>query len=165
MGKQTLEARVGEETHSSRWGKGYLRGVKLVADERQKANNYDYTTGAAEVEDGTVFSWWMSRGSRRDTVGAEFFILEADSSADLIEMEGGCYNKGENYLRVRAKILARGSGKLKSARLLTWWASWAKENGGQTAQMARHLGAQLEIPGRSTPDPMPAPVGQEGAGK
>lgn len=162
MGKQTLEARVGKESHSSWWGKGYLHGIRLVAEERIETNHHNYTAGAAEVEDGTVFSWWMSRGNKDGTHVAEFFILEADSTADPIEIDGGCYGKGENYLRARVNILARGSGELKSTRLLGWWTGWAKGNGGQTAQVARHLGAQLEIRGRVVPEPMPAPVGQEG---
>lgn len=148
-----LEAKVGNESHSSHWGKGNLQGVNLVSEDRTKTNHHNYTSGATEAQDGTVFTWWTSRGDKHGTIDADFYILQADSSAEEMELVGGCYGRG-NYLRGQFSILAHGSDKTKAPRLLGWWVDWAPKNGGHTAEVARHLQQQLAIRGRMTPTAM-----------
>lgn len=148
-----IEAKVGSEQHSSAWGKGNLQGAKLVADSHTRDRHNSYVEGAAEVAEGTVLSWWTSRGDKHGTSDADFYILRASETAPEIELTGGCYGSG-NYLKGRLEILAHGEGKTKAPRLLSWWTEWAKTNGGQTEEVARHLAEQIEKRGKATPDPL-----------
>lgn len=147
-----VEAKVGNESHSSYWGKGNLQGTpRLVAENYQRDRHNSYTEGAIEVAEGTVVSWWTSEGDKYGMSNADFYILKASESADEQEFIGGCYGRG-NYLRGKFEVLAHAEGKTKAPRLMKWWSEWAKANGGQTEIMARHLAEQIEKRGKSVPD-------------
>lgn len=147
-----IEAKVGSEQHSSAWGKGNLQGTpKLVAENYQRDRHNSYTEGAVEISEGTVISWWMSAGDKYGTHTADFYILKSVASAEMLELTGGCYGRG-NYLKGNFEILAHADGKTKAPRLMKWWSEWAKMNGGQNEEMARHLAVQIEKRGKNEPD-------------
>jgi hypothetical protein len=143
--KQLIEGRVGEEWHTSSWGKFYMHGVSLVAEGRVKTRHETYTSGALEVEDGTLLTVWASAGNKRGTDSADFYILLTDASAGLATIENGY---GE--LTGRWQVLAHGDGPTRAGRLLGW--AKGKE---LTVPLARHLGEQIRLRGKAQPDPLP----------
>jgi hypothetical protein len=142
--KQLIEGKTGSEQHSSSWGKFIVMGVRLVADERQADRHHTYTAGAAEVDDGTVFTIWQATGNRRGTDQADFYILLADSAQEPTTIDNG-YGR----LTGRWQVLAHGDGPVRAPRLLGW-----TKNLTLTEPLARHLGAQINLRGKAQPDPL-----------
>ena len=144
MAKQLIEGRTGEEWHTSSWGKFYTHGLSLVADARVRSKHETYVSGAVEVEDGIVFTVWASRGNKRGTDAADYYILLTDAAC-----ESATIDNGYGTLTGRWQVLAHGDGVTRAGRLL----GWVK---GQTLTEAlgRHLGEQIHVRGKAQPEPL-----------
>lgn len=143
MASQLIEAKVGQEQHSSSWGKFYIHGFKLVADDRRNDRHYSFTEGAAEVADGTIFTVWAADGDKRGTDDNDYYILVADGG-----QEPATIDNGYGHITGCWRVLAHGDGKIRAPRLL----SWAKDKL-LTEAFARHLGEQIHLRGKAQPDP------------
>ncbi len=141
---QLIEAKTGFEQHTSSWGKFFLHGIEIVADERIRDGHHAYTVGAAEAKDGAIFTVWAARGDKHGTNENDYYILLANSAQPAAEIENGY-----GYVRGRWEVLAHGDGKVRAPRLLAW-------TKGQelTERLARHLGAQIHLRGKAQPDPL-----------
>ena len=142
--QQLIEGKVGAESHSSTWGKFYVKGVELVAEERTSDRHSNYTEGAVQVEDGKILTVWASAGNKRGTDEADYWILMADTSQPISEIDNRYGN-----LKGRWQILAHGDGKVRAPRLL----GWAKGKT-LTATLARHYGSEIKRRGVATPAPL-----------
>ena len=155
MGTNLIEARTGNESHSSTWGKFYVHGLDLVAEGYSRDRHEFYRAAAGEIPDGALFTIWHSEGDKRGTDTNDYYICVSDSAAEPLTIEGGCYNRGEGYVRGRFRILAHGDGPVRAPRLL----EWVKAAGGiekMTAELAVHFAAEIKRRGIKTPAPLSA---------
>lgn len=143
MNTQLIEAKVGEESHSSTWGKFYVRGIEIVAEERFSDNHLRYTEGAAQVADGTLFTVWASAGNKRGADSSDYYILLVDS-----RHLGSEIDNGYGFVRGQWQVLAHGDGTVRAPRLL----GWAKGKA-LTEALARHLGSEIKRRGVKNPAP------------
>lgn len=117
-----LEWVVGTETHSSNWGKFYVKGlepwgVREEHDANRRDSHHNYQFWMATVPDDTVFTIFEQSGNKRGTDTWVFIILKTDSSLD------GRYEAayGDGFVRGGFAEIARASGNIKAPRLMNWW--------------------------------------------
>lgn len=119
-----LEYTVGNESHSSFWGKFYVKGLEKyeIKEGGSRTKHESYAELAADVPDGAIFTVFSQSGNKRGTDAFDFYICEARRPGDTAScrIDGGCYGKGGvivgNYV-----ILCRGAGTTKAPRLMGWW--------------------------------------------
>lgn len=141
---QLIEAKIGHEQHTSTWGKFFVRGIKIVAEDVRRDNHVAYTTGAVEAPDGTLVTVWAASGDKHGTNSADYYILRADSAQPAAEIA-----TRYGYIRGRWEILAHGDGKARAPRLLSWC-----DGKPLTEALARHFGQQIHLRGKAQPDPL-----------
>jgi hypothetical protein len=124
-----IEFLQGQESHTSYWGKFYVKGLEEFEckedDPRNRRDSHHrYTFNVClSVPDTTLFSVFIQDGSKRGTDLYEFYICEVDSTEPTQEISHnytGCDIKG------RFKIIAQATTKTKAPRLLEWWNSHPK---------------------------------------
>jgi hypothetical protein len=144
-----IEARTGSEQHSSSWGKFYIHGLPLVADDYSRTRHESYRDSALEAEDGIVFSIWATEGDKYGTSSSDYYICVTDSAAESRSITGGCYSRG-GYCRGCFRVLAHGKGKTKAPRLL----EWVKNVGGiecMSVELAEHFADYIDKRGVARP--------------
>lgn len=115
-----IEFTIGQESHSSNWGKYYVKGLEQwqVKENGSYDKHQSYTEYQCnDVPDGTVFTIFEQSGDKRGTELYFFTICVVDAAG--IESDEGGYAQGRavgNY-----KVLAKGEGKVKAPRLMDWW--------------------------------------------
>jgi hypothetical protein len=148
-----IEFIMGQETHSSNWGKFYVKGLEAwqcnEGSTRDKHQSYtDYQCN--DVPDGTIFTIFEQSGNKRGTDTFAFTICQA--TGEQINMEDSAYGSGKiagNY-----KILARAITPTKAPRLMGWWIDLLKDQ--DPAQWAQHCAAHIDKRGVKNPPPMEA---------
>lgn len=122
MSEQLIEYRVGSESHSSAWGKFYVKGLETweVKEGGERDRHNSYTDLAARVPEGTVFTVFSQAGNKRGTDTFDFYICQVVSDETTTTISGGCYGKGGTCCG-SFTILCRGEGKTKAPRLMEWW--------------------------------------------
>lgn len=117
-----IEYIVGKETHTSNWGKFYVKGLEKweVEEDHDSAasdKHHFYKFYMAEAPVGTIFTIFEQSGDKRGTDVWYFIVCEVATSADSSNRAD--YGKGfvsGNYRRI-----AEASGKIKAPRLMDWW--------------------------------------------
>lgn len=144
MPPQLIEGKTGDEQHTSSWGKFYLHGIKLIADERQNDKHYSYTIGAVETEDDAIFTAYAASGDKRGMNACDYYILRADAAQPEAEIKNGY-----GFVRGHWEVLAHGDGTVRGPRLLSWAADKPLSEA-----LARHLGQQIKLRGKAQPNPL-----------
>jgi len=120
-----IEFVIGKESHTSNWGKYYVKGLKnwqakedSESNHNDKHHSYQYYL-CLDVPDGTVFSIFEQSGDKRGTDQFCFSLCVIDQNAETKDYAkyGNGYCKG-NYRRI-----IKTNTKIKSSRLLEWWSN------------------------------------------
>jgi hypothetical protein len=117
----------GQESHSSYWGKFYVKGlekyqVKEDFGENIHTKHESYQGYCAEVPQGELFTIFEQSGNKRGTDEFYFFIcksLKDDGSVEGLAIIRANYGAG--YISGKFEIIAQGIGKIKAPRLMGWW--------------------------------------------
>lgn len=129
INQQTIEFVQGNESHSSYWGKYYVKGleqyqVKEDFDENRYDRHHSYQGYVCcNVPDGVIFTIFEQNGSKRGTDTFLFSICETDSTEE-IQKDKAEYGKG--FFQGQYKVIAQGKTKTLAPRLLDWWTSGDK---------------------------------------
>lgn len=124
----TIEYTVGSESHSSAWGKFYVRGLERweVKEGGKGDKHTSYAELVSDVPDKTIFTVFDQSGDKRGTSDWTFYVCQARNDTAQCHIEGGCYRRGGkidgSYL-----ILCKGEGKIRAPRLMDWWSKLAEK--------------------------------------
>ena len=117
-----IEFVQGQESHSSSWGKFYVKGlekwqVKEDFTENRQDKHHSYQGySCLEIPENTVFSVFAQSGDKRGTDDYRFYVCATtDSQTEDI--------KGYGWIDGNFKVVAMGETKTKAPRLLGWWAN------------------------------------------
>lgn len=149
-----IEYIQGSESHTSNWGKFYVKGLEsFVVDEDHEGNKKDkhhqYSCKAGEVPEGTIFTVFYQDGNKRGTDTFKYLICEAIEAG---EVEKHDTEYGNGFLEGEFKILAQGLTKTKALRLMGWWINSADKS----KAFALHCAAHIDKRGLKTLPAMPA---------
>lgn len=138
-----IEYVVGSESHTSYWGKFYVKGlesweVKEEHDANRRDGHHSYAFLMADAPQGTVFTIFEQNGSKRGTDEFIFKICVV-IDGDGIEHKAAY---GSGFCNGNYEVLAEASGKVKAPRLMDWWQ--AKPKGVNAALYARHCAEHIE---------------------
>lgn len=146
-----LEFVQGQESHSSYWGKFYIKGLEkfqvaedFMQNRRDRHHSYQgYVVLGAPS--GTLFSIFEQNGSKRGTETFRFAIcVIADEFCDWQT------EYGAGFVRGNFKIIAKADSRIKAPRLMGWW-----NNGGdQSLELAEHCAAYIDKRGMKELPPM-----------
>lgn len=120
-----IEYIQGQESHSSYWGKFYVKGLEdLVCKEDHEFNrsdkhhSYQYYYGTLDTSHNNLFTVFVQEGNKHGTDKFEFYICQLDVySHNIISGE----NRNSGFIEGNFKIIAEGIGKTKAPRLMGWW--------------------------------------------
>lgn len=115
-----IEFIQGQESHSSNWGKYYVKGLEKW--ECKEDGNYNKHQSYSDfqcnnVPEGTVFTIFEQSGNKRGTDVFHFQIFVTTDAE--ININDSAYGQGKTAGNFRK--LAHGEGKVKAPRLMTWW--------------------------------------------
>lgn len=121
-----IEFVTGQESHSSNWGKYYVKGleswqVKEDFSENSRDNHSSYQGYVANnIPDGTVFTIFEQSGNKR---GTETFIFSiCVVTQDEINKDSSAYGSG--FVNGNYKVICTSdNSKTKAPRLMDWWTS------------------------------------------
>lgn len=125
-----IEFRNGQESHSSSWGKFYVKGLEKwqVREDFTRDKHESYTDFAAEVPDSTIFTIFSQSGDKRGTQNFDFYICEVRSPGDTPSNSiFGGHSRGNCKCVGNFLVLCRGEGKTKAPRLMDWWGKLAEK--------------------------------------
>ncbi|MGL4497510.1 MAG: hypothetical protein ACRC78_03150 [Planktothrix sp.] len=111
----------GSETHTSNWGKYYVKGLEKYAV-KEDGGIYDrhhtYTNYfVCEAQKGIIFSIFEQNGDKR---GTDDFIFSICEVSEETTDDRSAYGKG--FCKGNFKVLATsGNSKTKAPRLMDWW--------------------------------------------
>lgn len=116
----------GQESHSSYWGKYYVKGLEdwsVKEDfEQNKSNKHANYQGyvANDIPEGTVFTIFEQNGNKRGTDDFIFTIC-VTTDAEVYE-DKAAY--GDGLIQGNYKVICTsGNSKVKASRLMDWWIS------------------------------------------
>lgn len=119
-----LEYTVGSESHSSYWGKFYVKGLEQweVKEGGEWTKHTSYAELVAETPDEKMFTVFNQSGNKRGTKNFTFYLCETRSAGNTLSnrITGGCYGDTAE-IHGNFMILCRGEGKIKAPRLMDWW--------------------------------------------
>jgi hypothetical protein len=123
MGFGNIEFVNGKESHTSNWGKFYVKGLDTWAakedfDENRRDNHYSYQGYVClDVPEGTMFTIFEQSGNKRGTDTYKFQIctVTAEVAGEAIS------NYGSGFVRGNYKVIAEGLTNTKAPRLMKWW--------------------------------------------
>ncbi len=141
---EAIEYVSGTESHTSYWGKFYVKGLeKLVVKEDHarngRGNHASYQCYVGEIPAGTVFTVFEQSGNKRGTDCYIYRICQADPNAPEISIES-VYGSG--MISGRFVILAQANSKVKAPRLMSWWD--ARPADIDPAAWAQHCAAHID---------------------
>lgn len=137
-----LEFVQGQESHSSYWGKFYVKGLEqwqvkedFPENQQTKHNSYQGYT-CLDIPEQTVFSVFYQDGDKRGTDNFYFAICctSHDYVEKIIQEYTGCWIEGN------LKIIAKGEGKVKAPRLMKWWIDSTQK----TLEFAEHCAKYID---------------------
>lgn len=138
-----IEFVQGNESHTSNWGKFYVRGLEAVAVKEDHESNirdghHSYQCHVAnEVPAGTVFTIFEQDGNKR---GTDTFIFKICVAGGETQKHKSVYGSG--FVEGQFTVIAQATGKTKSPRLMRWWDE--RPAGGDLLAYARHCAAHID---------------------
>lgn len=149
-----LEYVVGTETHSSNWGKFYVKGlekweVKEDHETNVRDSHHNYQFKMADVPTDTVFTIFEQSGSKRGTDTFTFLICATKPGLDAryTASYGDGFVSGDYY------EIARATGTIKAPRLMGWWT--AKPTNVDPLEYAHHCALYIGKRGVAVLPPLP----------
>ncbi|MGL5059045.1 MAG: hypothetical protein ACRC62_03605 [Microcoleus sp.] len=118
-----IEFVQGQESHSSYWGKYYIKGleefkVKEDFEANRKDNHHSYQGYVAlEIPEGTIFTIFEQNGNKRGTDNFCFSICVVDQG----EINEDKASYGEGFCTGNYRVVAKGKTKTLAPRLMDWW--------------------------------------------
>ena len=150
-----LEFVQGSESHSSNWGKYYVKGLeKWQVKEDFEGNVHDRHHSyqgyvCNDVPDGTVFTIFEQNGDKRGTDTFIFSVCVVDQG----EVNKDTSSYGNGFTSGNYKVLCTsGNSKTKGPRLLGWW---QKCPPGKEMEWALHCAAHIDKRGQKEIPPLP----------
>ncbi len=143
----------GQESHSSSWGKYYVKGlenwgVKEDFSENRQDKHHSYQGFAAiEIPEGAIFTVFEQSGDKRGTDTYVFTVCQAVDDCFTDDVSG--YGSGKctgNF-----KILVRAATKTTAPRLMQWWINSPVK----TLEFAQHCANYITKRGIKELPPMP----------
>lgn len=137
----TIEFVQGNETHSSNWGKYYVKGLEKwqVSEdfpENCKDNHHSYQGYVASgIEEESIFTIFEQNGDKRGT-DEFFFSICKTTGSDSEDIS----NYGKGFCKGNFEIIVRGEGKTKAPRLMKWWI----ESSDNSLEFAEHCAKYIE---------------------
>ena len=125
MDTGNIEFVQGRESHTSNWGKFYVKGLEPWAvredfPEDRNDRHHQYSGRVCpDVPQGTWFTIFEQNGNKRGTDTFVFSICRV--TAEKIETYNAEYGSGKilgNY-----EVVVQATGKTKAPRLMGWWQS------------------------------------------
>lgn len=118
-----IEFVQGQESHSSNWGKYYVKGLEkwqvkedFECEINDRHHNYNgYVCN--DVPEGTIFTIFEQSGNKHGT--DTFYFLICQATDEQVEKDKADY--GRAFIEGNFKILVRAEGKTKAPRLMGWW--------------------------------------------
>lgn len=113
----------GQESHSSYWGKFYVKGIEGIKEEHEanqidKHHSYQFFVKNLSGKENDIFTIFIQEGNKNGTDKFEFYICQIDAySHNIISGE----NRNNGFIEGNFKIIASGIGKTKAPRLMAWW--------------------------------------------
>lgn len=142
-----IEYVTGNESHTSNWGKFYVKGLeKLAAKEDDPRNEHDRHASyqcyvALAVPPRAIFTIFEQSGDKRGTDVFEFLICQ--SGGGSTQQIKSAYGSG--CIEGEFEIIAQASGKVKAPRLMDWWQ--ARPTGTDPLEWARHCATHINTRG------------------
>ena len=121
----TIEYVQGQETHTSNWGKFYMKGLEKYAvredfDENRHDRHKSYQGFACnDVPAGTIFTIFIQGGTKHGTDSFTFLLCEVVDDDLPAHREEGVYRQA--WCSGPYRILCAGEGKVRAPRLMEWW--------------------------------------------
>lgn len=144
MGSGNIEFVIGNEHHSSNWGKYYVKGLEdWQVKEDFGANLYDRHHSyqgyvGLDIPEGTMFSIFEQNGDKRGTSNFYFSVCVIDQNA--INKDVASY--GDGFCNGNYRVVAAGQTKTLAPRLMDWWI-----NGAKTLEFAEHCAKHINVRG------------------
>jgi hypothetical protein len=136
-----IEFVQGQESHSSSWGKYYVKGlekweVKEDFPQNKSDKHHSYQGYVClDVPSGTMFSIFERFGSRHGADCFEFMICVVDQ-AEIGSHQGG-YPDG--FCKGNFKIIVEAKTKTLAPRLMGWWIDSADKSLAFAQHCAEHI--------------------------
>lgn len=139
-----IEYISGSESHTSNWGKFYVKGlekfvVKEDHDRNERNKHASYQCYAGEIPTGTIFTIFEQSGNKRGTDTYIYRICQADDNAPEVKIES---EYGAGMISGSFVILAQADSKIKAPRLMAWWD--ARPANIDPATWAQHCAAHID---------------------
>lgn len=118
-----IEFVQGQESHSSNWGKYYVKGLEKhqVKDDFEENCNDKHSQYRGyvclDVPSGTIFTIFEQSGNKRGTDTFNFTICQATD--ENVSEDKAQYGSG--FVTGNYEIITKGEGKTKAPRLMGWW--------------------------------------------
>jgi len=142
----------GQESHTSNWGKYYVKGLEKwgvkedFAENRQDKHHSYQGICATEVPDGTIFTIFEQSGNKHGTDTYVFTVCETSDESFTSDISGYGSGKCEGNF----KIIARGATKTTAPRLMQWWI----DSSVKTLEFAQHCATYITKRGIKELPPM-----------
>lgn len=117
-----IEFVQGKETHSSYWGKFYVKGLEeyhvLEEFDIPKPNNHCSYSGycAYDLPENTIFTIFEQNGNKKGTDKFAFAICI--TSPDYFEWKA---DYGAGFIRGNFRTICWVDSRIKAPRLMNWW--------------------------------------------
>lgn len=155
MTTSEVEYISGQESHTSNWGKFYVKGLEKVVvkedhsrNQHDKHHSYQCYVGMA-VPDGCVFTIFYQDGDKRGTESWYYMICVTDSGAAEQTIE---YGYTGTFIRGCFRVVAQAKTLTKAPRLMDWW---DKRGAADPLAYAQHCAAYIDKRGVAVLPPMP----------
>jgi len=142
----------GQESHTSNWGKYYIKGleawqVKEDFDGNVHDKHHNYTGYVCcNVPEGTMFTIFEQNGDKRGTDTFRFSICTVDYSQE--SKDPSVYGNG--FCNGGDKVIAQAITKTKAPRLMDWWTNSANKS----LEFAEHCAAHIDKRGLKVLPPL-----------
>lgn len=152
-----VEFIVGSESHTSYWGKFYVKGleaheVKEEHDANRRDKHHSYQFLMADAPAKTVFTIFEQDGNKRGTDNWIYKICVVVPGADTEHSAG----YGSGFCHGNYEVVAQANGKIKAPRLMDWWQ--AKPANADPLAYAMHCAEWIEKRGIKTLPTMGVPA-------
>lgn len=150
-----IEFVVGNESHTSYWGKFYVKGlekweVKEEHDSNRRDRHHAYQFFVAEAPERTIFTIFEQDGNKRGTDNWIYKICVVVPATEPAVEHKAAY--GDGFCNGNYMVVAQASGKIKAPRLMDWWDKRPK--GVDLLAYAQHCAEWIEKRGVKDAPPM-----------
>jgi len=139
-----IEFMVGNESHTSYWGKFYVKGlekweVREEHDGNRRDRHHSYQFLMADAPTGAIFTIFEQNGNKRGTDEWIYSICIVRNDGANLETKA---NYGEGFCTGPYDIIAQATGKIKAPRLMDWWSK--RPAGVDALAYAQHCAAWID---------------------